>query len=271
MRNILIFLSKYNSLFVFIILELICLNLIINYNNRQKEIFLYSSNLFSAFVLKEYNKYLDYINLADINKKLKEDNALLIENYFNRKYREIPLYSNSDSIVDIYSVIPAGICNKSIDKRNNRITIDRGSSAGIRKGMGVLDAKGIIGVVNMVNKNYSSIIPLNNTVSRTSVIVKNKEYFGILKWDPYDYRRITLTTIPKHANVAIGDSVITSGFSTIYPKGIFVGKIEKINTEQGSSYLSITVKLINDLALIQNVYIIDNKSKNERLEIENQL
>jgi rod shape-determining protein MreC len=269
MRNILIFLSKYNSLFVFIILEIISLNLIVNYNNRQKEIFLYSSNLFSAYVLKEYNNYLEYINLANINKKLKEDNALLIENYFNRKYKEIPLYNNADSIADIYSVIPASICNKSIDKRNNRITIDRGSAAGIGKGMGVLDAKGIVGVVNIVNKNYSSVIPLNNTISRTSVMVKNKEYFGILKWDPYDYRKSTLTTIPKHADIAIGDSIITSGFSTIYPKGIFVGKVEKIKVEQGSSYLTIIVKLVNDLALVQNVYIINNKSKNERLDIEN--
>ena len=270
MRNILIFLSKYNSLFVFIILELICLNLIINYNNRQKEIFLYSSNLFSAYVLKEYNKYLEYINLANINIKLKKDNALLIENYFNKRYKEIPLYSDTDSIADIFSVTPANIINKSIDRRNNRITIDRGSNAGIEKGMGVIDARGIVGVVNLVNKDYASILPLNNTISRTSVIVKNKEYFGILKWDPYDYRFSTLTTIPKHADIEVGDSIITSGFSTIFPRGIFVGKVEKINMEIGSSYLNISIRLVNDLALIQNVYIINDKTKSERLKIENQ-
>ncbi|MGE5355507.1 MAG: rod shape-determining protein MreC [Deltaproteobacteria bacterium] len=270
MRNILIFLTKYSPLFVFIVLELIALNLIINYNNRQKEIFLYSSNLVSAFMLKEYNKYLDYFKLADINKRLKDENALLFENYYNQKYREIPRYENSDSIVQIYSVIPAGVCNKSIDKRNNRITIDRGSSAGIQKGMGVIDAKGIIGVVNMVNENFSSIIPLNNTVSRTSVAVKNKEYFGILKWEPYDYRYCTLTTIPKHANIKVGDSIITSGFSTIYPKGIYLGKIEKIGQEQGTTYLNIRVRLVNDLALTRDVYIIDNKEKIERQKIESQ-
>jgi rod shape-determining protein MreC len=193
-----------------------------------------------------------------------------MENFFNQKNMEIPQYVNTDSISEIYSVIPAGICNKSIDKRNNRYTIDRGSSSGIQKGMGVLAAQGIVGVVDVVKRNYSSIIPIHNTLSRTSVIVKNKEYFGILKWDPYDYTRSTLTTIPKHANVAIGDSVVTSGFSTIFPKGIYVGKIEKIKQEQGTTYFEILVKLVNDLALIQNVYIIDNKDKLERLEIENQ-
>ena len=107
MRNILIFLTKYSPLFVFIVLELIALNLIINYNNRQKEIFLYSSNLVSAFMLKEYNKYLDYFKLADINKRLKDENALLFENYYNQKYREIcALWSGLFSGVNRFDVTP---------------------------------------------------------------------------------------------------------------------------------------------------------------------
>ncbi len=270
MRNILIFLTKYNSLFVFIILELVSLNLIIKYNNRQNEIFLYSSNLVTGYFLKEYNQLLEYFSLKDINAKLKEENAQLIEKFYNQRYKELPKYDNTDSLETLYNVIPATICNKSIDKRNNRITIDRGRSSGIKKGMGVIDSKGIVGVVSAVNEKFASIIPLNNTLSRTSVLVKNKEYFGILKWDPYDYRFSTMTTVPKYADVIVGDSIITSGFSTIFPRGVYVGKVAKISEDKGTGYLNIKVRLVNDLGLIQNVYMINDKDKKYKLMIEKQ-
>lgn len=268
MRNILIFISKYNSLFVFLILQLVCLHLIINYNNKQKEIFLYSYNLIAGEVLSRYSKTLDYLELKDINSRLTEENALLIENFYNRKYKQIPDYKGNDSIADYYKVIPAIVCNNSISKRNNRITIDRGKNDGIEKGMGVIGNKGVIGTVSAVNQNFASIIPLHNTVSRTSAMIKNKEYFGILRWEPYDYRKSVLTTIPKHADVSIGDSIITSGFSAIFPKGIFIGTIDKIDVQQGSNYFEISINLVNDLYRLHEVYIIADKRIEERSEIE---
>ena len=229
---------------------------------------MYSYNLFSGEVLNRYTKMLEYVELKDINSRLREENALLIENFYKRKYIHIPNYKNIDSIVDYFTVIPAVVCNKSIDKRNNRITIDRGSIAGIEKGMGVIGNDGIVGIVNAVNRNFASIIPLNNTVSRISVMVKNKEYFGILRWEPYDYRKSVLTTIPRHANISVGDSIITSGFSAVFPKGIFIGIIDKIDVNQGSNYFDITINLVNDLFRIHDVYIIGDNRRKEISEIE---
>ena len=268
MRNILIFLSKYNSLIVFLILQLVCLHLIINYNNKQREIFLYSYNLASGEVLNRYTKLLNYADLKDINSQLREENAVLLENIHNRKYMHIADYIGNDSIADHYNVIPAVVCNKSIDKRNNRITIDRGRKAGIEKGMGVIDNHGIVGIVTAVNDNFASVIPLNNTVSRISAMVKNKEYFGILRWEPYDYRKSVLTTIPRHAEISVGDSIMTSGFSAVFPKGIFIGTIENIKVEQGSHFFNLTIDLVNDLYRIHNVYVIGNTRREERSEIE---
>lgn len=267
MRNLLLLISKYNAVFFFIVLEVISLYLIVNYNNKQKDIFLYSSNLLVGKINNKHKDFLKYLNLEKINEELKKKDALIIQNYFNGKYKEIPNYSGSDSISNQYQLIPATICNKSIDKRNNRITLDVGSNVGIEKGMGVLSASGIVGVVKKVNEEFSSVIPLNNTVSRVSVSIKNSGYFGVLKWNPYDYRRTILTSVPKHAIVEVGDTIITSGFSTIFPKGIFVGKIEKVDLQRGSNYFDITVKLVNNLALEQDIYVIGNRKKNLKLDV----
>ena len=169
MRNLLLLISKYNAVFFFIVLEVISLYLIVNYNNKQKDIFLYSSNLLVGKINKKHKDFLEYLNLKKINEELKKKDALIIQNYFNSKYKEIPNYLGSDSISNQYQLIPATICNKSIDKRNNRITLDVGSNVGIKKGMGVLSASGIVGVVKKVNEEFSSVksikLPLTSVVT----------------------------------------------------------------------------------------------------------
>lgn len=268
MGSLLIFFSKYNAIFFFILLEILSIFLIVNYNNKQKDIFLYSSNLLVGKINEKRNNLVQYLNLEKSNERLKKDNALLIQNYFNSRYTSSSHTFEHDTIVDNYTLIPASICNKSITNRNNRFTLDKGENEGIKKGMGVLSAQGIIGVVRKVNSDYASVIPLNNSISRTSVMVKNKNYFGILQWKPYDYTKTILHSIPKHAKLEVGDSIITSGFSTIFPKGIFVGTIEEINLNKGSNYFEILIKLVNNLALEQDVYVIGNKKKELKIDVE---
>ena len=269
MRNTFLLNSKFFTFFLFVILEIISFVLIINYNNKQRDIFLYSSNLFAGHINKKYANFVRYFKLKELNETLKKENAKLLEQSFNNKSINDTRHAGTDTVLmKEYTVIPATVCNKSIDKRTNRITLDKGTGAGIQKGMGVIDAHGIVGVVRKVNSDFASVIPLHNTLSRISVAVKNKGYFGILQWQPYDYRRTVLTSIPKHANVAEGDSIVTSGFSTIFPKGIFVGTVEKINLDKGSNYFNIIVKLNNDLALVDEVYVIKNNKKDKKLEVE---
>ena len=268
MRNLLILISKYNAVFFFILLEILSIYLIINYNNKQKDIFLYSSNLVVGKINSEYSDLLQYLDLKARNKEIINENSQIIQNYFNSKYLEIPKYSNTDTILNDFIIIPAFICNKSISKRNNRFTLDNGSKVGVKKGMGVISSKGIVGVIRKVNEEFSSVVPLHNTISRTSVMIKNKGYFGILRWKPYDYRKTKLISIPKHVNIMKGDSIITSGFSTIFPKGIFIGVIDEIKLERGSNYFDITVDLINDISLEKNVYVIGNRKKELILDVE---
>lgn len=269
MRNPLIVNNKLYVFILFIILEIISFVLIISYNNKQKDIFLYSSNLFSGYVNSKYTNLLRYFELRKVNEQLKKDNALILQQRFNQK--AVPVFNSKaeDTLLEKkYILIPATICNKSIDRRNNRMTLDKGSKYGIKKDMGVIDAHGLIGVVRKVNSDYASVVPLINTVSRVSVLVKNKGYFGILEWEPYDYRRTKLTSIPKHANIETGDTIITSGFSTIFPKGIPVGTIEDIQLIRGSNYYDIVVRLNNDLGLAEDVYVIENLKKDLKNEVE---
>jgi rod shape-determining protein MreC len=269
MRNPLLANNKLYIFVLFIILEIISFVLIVNYNNKQKDIFLYSSNLFSGYINSKYTNWLNYLKLKNANEQLKKDNAYILQHSFNKNTHNVGNSNEKDTLPEKeFNLIPATICNKSIDKRNNRMTLDQGSSAGIKKDMGVIDAYGIVGVVRKVNSNYASVVPLINTISRVSVLIKNKGYFGILEWEPYDYRKIKLTSIPKHANIENGDTIITSGFSTIFPKGIFVGTIEEIQLVRGSNYFDITVHLNNDLALVENVYVIENLKKYQKEEVE---
>lgn len=268
MRNLLLFISKYNAILFFVVLEAISIFLIVNYNNKQKEIFLYSSNLLVGKINKQRNDLVQYLNLKEKNELLKKDNALIFQKFFNKKNITGIDYNATDTIVSDFTIIPATICNKSINNRNNRFTLDKGLNRGIKKGMGVISVRGIVGVVRKSNSEFASIIPLINTVSRISVMIKGKGYFGILKWKPYDYLRTQLQAIPKHANIIEGDTIITSGFSTIFPKGIVVGTIENIELDKGSNYYNIKVRLINDMALEQDVYIIGDRKKEVKLEVE---
>ncbi|HHH54073.1 MAG TPA: rod shape-determining protein MreC [Bacteroidetes bacterium] len=268
MRNLLLLNSKIYTVILFILLEVISFTIIVNYNNKQKDIFLYSSNLFSGYINTKYHNALEYFKLGTKIKELRKENAKLFQKLYNKNAEMHNRPENDDSLEIQFKFIEANIINKSINKRNNRFTLDRGKNAGLHEGMGVVDADGVVGVIWKVNSKYASVVPIINTVSRVSVLIKNRGYFGVLKWEPYDYKKAKITAIPKHAYLEKGDSVLTSGFSTIFPKGILIGVIEDFHLDRGSNYYDITVKLNNDLALAEQVYVIDNKDKELQKEVE---
>jgi len=267
MRNLLLLFSKYGTLILFIILEVISLFLIINYNNKQKEIFLYSSNLLSGEILQRYNASMDYFSLRTLNDSILIENSHYLELLHNKSGNiELP-DENADSIFQKYKFIPARISSKTIHKRNNRMTLDKGTANGIEEGMGVISEKGIVGIVKSANRKFSSVIPVINTQLQISAKIKNKDYFGDLSWEPYDERYLILNHVPKHAPVENGDTIITSGYSTIFPPGIEIGRIEKISLPAGSNYFKIDIRLVNELANMGHVYVIENKLKDLETEI----
>ena len=182
MYNVIQLFVKYGAHILFVVLEIICFYLIINYNLVQKEIFLNSSNVYAAKISEQQSKIAQFANLRRQNDSLMHENSTLIENLINIEYSSdrIP---EADSLYTQYSLIPTTICNSTVHLRNNHFTLCKGSREGIRKDMGVISSHhGIIGIVRNVSDNFSHVMSLLNSQTQISCAIKNKKGHGSLVW-----------------------------------------------------------------------------------------
>lgn len=268
MYNVIQLFVKYGAHILFVILEVVCFTLIINYNKTQKDIFLNSSNVFAAKLSEQRNKITQYTSLKEQNDSLMRENAALIESIIVTEYLSDKIPA-SDSLLSQYNIIPTNVTSATIHNRNNHLTLNKGYREGIRSDMGVIAShKGIIGIVRNVSENFAHVISLLHSQTKISCSIKNRTGHGSLVWKNMDPQRMTLEMIPKYETIAIGDTVITSGLSTMFPKGVLVGKIETYNVIPGSNSYNITVKLFNDLSNIKYAYVIQNRFAPEQTKLE---
>jgi rod shape-determining protein MreC len=158
--------------------------------------------------------------------------------------------------------------NNSVNRPNNYLTLNAGSNQGIRAGMGVVSSDGIIGIVKDVSPNFSAVISVLNQNLKISAMVKKSGYFGSLSWDGANYQYVTIDDLPGHIMVERGDTIITSGFSVVFPKGHLIGFVDTALNSGSSSLLSVRVKLANDFKRVSHVMVIKNLLKEEQLELE---
>jgi rod shape-determining protein MreC len=177
--------------------------------------------------------------------------------------------TNAFKIVQKYNFTDAEIINNSYRHRNNHITINKGLKNGINNGDGVITSNGVIGVIENTGENYSSVISILNKNLQVNAKLKKSNYFGSLSWPGKDRSRFILSDIPKEAKFSIGDTIITGGYSTIFPEGINIGVIEKFNIIKDQNYYHITVRPFIDYADIKSVYIIQNLHRDEIKATEN--
>ena len=155
----------------------------------------------------------------------------------------------------------------SIDRHDNLITIDKGRSDGIRENMGVACGTGVVGIVYLVAEHYSVVIPVLNSHSNISVAIRNRNYFGYLRWGGKACNEAYVDDIPRHARFKKGDTVVTSGYSFVFPSGIAVGKITNIyNSSDGMSYM-LKIQLFTDFARLRDVCVIKDNSLSERMQL----
>lgn len=261
---------KYGYHLVFVILEIICFYFIIQYNRVQNEIFWNSSNVYIAKLATFTNRAQQYLNIRQVNDSLQRENANLIENLIRIEYvnREIPTL---DSSFSQYHIIPAHICNNTFHLANNHITLCKGRREGIEPNMGVISERGIVGIVRNVSDNFAHVISLLHSQTRISCAVKSRNTHGNLVWKSMDPQRMVLEAVPKHQFIAIGDTIITSGYSTIFPKGIHVGRIESFEVIPGSNSYEVTVKLSQPLSGLKYAYVIQNGLAEEQLQLEKEV
>lgn len=267
MQNLLLLFAKVGNLILFIVLEILCIYLIVNYNQTQKSIYLNSSNVISSGLYKRVNSFKEYLQLSDKNDRLAEENSKLLEELINlRNAKELP--PESVDSIKRYRLLAAEVINNSITQKNNKLTLNRGRNNGIVKGMGVINENGLVGIINDVSANYSTAISILNLQANISVKLRRTSEIGELKWEGRSISRMTMTSVPPHSDVAEGDSVITSGFSTIFPADLYVGKVEQVGKDIRNGFLSLTVAINNDLSSLDYVYIIENMKAKEQKQLE---
>jgi len=261
MNNLLQFVIRYSAFLLFLLLEVVALFLVVRYNENQKSIFAHSSSKLAGSLYKIADDAIQYNKLNRTADSLAVQNAELIERIFNLERSLqglIPADRPLDScILEPYNIIDAQVISNSINQRNNHFTIDKGRKDGIRTGMGVISPHGIAGIIDQVGEDYATAISILHSAARISASIKRNDYFGSLVWREIDPGRMVLEAIPRQADILVGDTIVTSGFSFIFPKGIFIGTVERFWTEGGSNYYSVEVSLHEDIARLDRVYVVE--------------
>lgn len=275
MRNLLNFLLKYNYWFLFILLEVASFVLLFRFNRYQQSAFFTSANVVSGAVYEVSGGITSYFHLKSVNEDLLDRNTLLEQqiNHLEKALREHQVDSITvNSIKELpqldYRLFKARVIKNSLNRVDNYITLDKGSSSGIRPEMGVVDGNGIVGIVYETSPSYSVVISVLNSKSSISCKIVGSEYFGYLKWDHGDSQFAYLKDLPRHAEFNRGDTVVTSGFSTVFPEGIMIGTIADMSdSNDGLSYL-LKVKLATDFGTISDVRVIERSGQQEQKELE---
>ena len=274
MRNLLDFLSRHNHWFVFLLLEVVSLTLLFKYNSYQGSVWFSSANAVAGKMYEWDSSVKQYFALTEVNRQLTDRNIYLEREV--EMLREQVLKTNKDTtlverlqqnVMRDYETIPAKVVSSSLDKANNFITIDKGSADGVRKDMGVVCGQGIVGIVYLCNEHYSVVIPVLNEQSNISCTIQGRGYFGYLRWKGGRSDLAYVEEVPRHAHFKLGDYVVTSGYSAVFPPGVRVGKILHVfNSADGLSY-RVMVKLSTDFGKLRDVCIIDDAAMKERLDI----
>ncbi len=265
MNNLLQFVIRYSAFLLFLLLEMAALVLVIRYNENQKSIFLNSTSILSGKLYEMTEDAIHYNRLQVTVDSFASETALLKEKIFNleRSLQKVsPAEKPLDScILESFKVIEARVISNTVNQRNNHFTIDRGKADGVRKGMGVISPHGVAGIIDQSGEKYARAISVLHSAARISASIKRNEYFGSLLWKEINPGYMILEDIPKQADIFEGDSIVTSGYSFIFPKGIFIGTVERFWTEGGSNYYTVEVKLHEDIARLDQVYVIDSIEK----------
>jgi rod shape-determining protein MreC len=255
MQNLIQFLLRSGYVFLFIGLELICFTLIVRTNENQKQLYFQYSSGITGKLSSRVESFVDYWSLGEINDSLLTENARLRHNL----YQEDVAYVDSVRAPFLlpYTVIPARIIKNSVNARNNYVVIDRGSDAGIRKGMGVLHDDGPVGIVIATSPRFAKVLSILHSESMISASLKRNNYFGALVWKSTNPVQMRLEAVPKHALVQVGDTVVTSGQSAVFPRDIVIGVVDTFWIDRGSSFYSIDVNLNLDISRLDHVYVLD--------------
>jgi len=269
MRNLLRFIVRHHFIILFILFETIAFFLLFQYNTFHKAKIVTLTNSVRGGFSRVFINIKEYVSLREENRKLIEENNKLY-NLIRSSYRinSFESLNVNDSVYKRkYIYTDAKVINNSTNKQYNYITLNKGKNHGIEPDMAVLSNDGIVGIVKDVTENYSSVISLLNRNFKVNAKIKRTGYFGPLLWTGKGHSKAILTDIPHHVQILVGDTVVTSGYSTIFPEGYMIG-ITSDYKLKGGNYYEITVDLATDFKNLSSVQVVKNLYREEQIELE---
>ncbi len=274
MRNLLDFLARHNHWFVFVLLEVISAVLLFKYNSYQGSVWFSSANAVSGRVYEASAAVGQYFSLVTVNRQLTQRNVYLEREVARMAQEHAEATADSSYLQRLqsnqtnrYQSVPARVVSSSLDRLNNFITIDKGEADGVKKDMGVVCGTGIVGIVYLTSAHYSVVIPVLNSKSNISCSIRGRGYFGYLHWFGGVPDEAYLDDVPRHARFRIGDVIVTSGYSSVFPQGMLVGKVMRVyNSANGLSY-RLRIKLTTDFGNLRDVCVITDAAVAERVKL----
>lgn len=277
MRKLLDFLVRKRHWFVFILLEFVSLVLVFQNNAYQRNIVISSANVVTGHLASISGFVTSYLNLRDINRELLDRNGQLeLEVLELQDQLEMLIadtthfagYAPVSTMSFPYQFIIAKVTNNSVTHLSNYITVNKGEVDGVKPDMAVVSVNGVVGIVSHVSEHFSVIIPILNPKFKLSCEVLGSNYFGSLSWNGRSVRTATLDELPRHVDFQKGDTIVTSGYSAIFPAGIIVGTVADFRKHHDDNFYSLEVRLATDFHSLNEVRIISNYYHNEQIELE---
>lgn len=276
MHNLTEFLAKHNHWFVFLVLEVVSMVLLFRYNSYQGSVWFSSANAVTGKVYEWDSAVESFFSLSGVNSQLTQRNAFLeqqvrmLDDSIARLTRsQEAAVTRLSSMVPFQGcrLIPAKVVANMVNRYDNLITIDKGSADGVKRDMGVVCGMGVVGIVYLVSEHYSIVIPALNSHSNISCTIQRRGYFGYLRWRGGSSQLAYLEDVPRHAHFKLGDNVVTSGYSSVFPPGVMVGKVLHVfNSADGLSY-RVQVKFSTDFARLRDVCLVDDSALQERIDL----
>lgn len=268
--NLLDFIRKYNFVLLFVLFEAVSMLLLFRFNSYQGSVWFSAANGGVAAVNGLYADVVGYLNLKEVNRELTDQNVALQRE--TELLRQALVTATSDTTLTEklmrqrlqgYTLLPAKVVSNSAERADNYLVIDKGEDDGVKPEMGVVGGGGVVGIVYLTGKHHSLVIPVTNRKSSISCRIRGQNYFGYLQWDGRSMMSAFVDDVPRYAKVQLNQAVETSGYSAVFPPGIFVGRIRKIsNSADGQSY-RLDVTLGTNFANLRDVSVVATPYKAE--------
>ena len=269
-NNLIDFIRKYCYIFLFILFETINMILLFRFNSYQGSVWFSAANSVAAGINSTYSNVMNFFNLEQINQELTAQNIALQRE--TEHLRQSLITATKDTTITEklmreklvgYNMVPATVVSNSAERSNNYLVIDRGEKDGIRPEMGVVGGGGVVGIIYLTGPHHSLVIPVTNRKSSISCRVRGQNYFGYLQWDGSSMLSAYVDDVPRYAKVKVGQAIETSGYSAVFPPGIFVGRVRTIrNSSDGQSY-RLDVTLGTNFANLRDVLVVTTPYKAE--------